>query len=427
MNVAFNVGPHNAVRRKLPMPDTDNLPQFRPFPKGGTANSSYDPKSCRLKLSDHAQPICGAADVCSRSETLAGTPLLRCARCNLVAYCCRDHQIKDHKRHKLYCRAMGDINAKDTAIQATLPPYFDGFFNDDDSMERMSVYLEHQTKKFDAVSTLGTQSESRFIMGRLALEYSQYFQFLDLPQDEDGLQAKFAFLLLDLGRFEDAFDFAMYWIRQGDCYAGDDEALREANRSFLVAIDEDQSEAERLGNTIVYGKSDEDTLFDNSIQAVECVVHQDFHVGLWLAVCVAKMQLLAKKYATYCTIAVMADKKVSSHLPQDVKNTINEFLIGNLPRKKAQMAALMLEIPLLLKTIHSNNAMVLPALVNPDCFNDWVVTQQGQGRDKEEIDGQPARVAQLLKCARATCIRTPGAMEYLQTIFGQTPAYWVYN
>jgi hypothetical protein len=51
---------------------------------------------------------------CKRGPiTGGGTILYKCAKCRIVQYCCREHQIHDWKFHKTWCRAVQQLVKQD--------------------------------------------------------------------------------------------------------------------------------------------------------------------------------------------------------------------------------------------------------------------------------------------------------------------------
>ena len=82
-----------------------------------------------------------------------------------------------------------------------------------------------------------------------------------------------------------------------------------------------------------------------------------------------------------------------------------------------------LDIPRLLKKIHRHNGTILPALVDPEPFNEW---KKRADEECDELRGDNAEVLVALEFgARDLLAQTAMGIYYLQSIFGKKPKYVV--
>jgi len=396
----------STVRMRLGMPD--KLP---PYPVFASENQAlhYDPQQSMLEL--EPSPVCG---VCKASTTSAGKPLLKCSRCKLVHYCCKDHQAEDYKkRHKSNCRFFDELEKR------IAPLVQEGVQEDPErDIDKFREFHHYREAKWQLLYEMGLKYRSKSILTQLCSEYNALFSRLnDLDYiNATALKAQFAFLLLILGRDEKAMHFCLYWIQVGEWYGNDDEKWRNFKETNCRQVHQAAEESSNTKDWIYGSGADlEGPMFLDFMEGMDWDLHQEFEPLLCLAMYIAKIRLLQKRCALICRAEFFSD---GSKLPGDIKDKIISYVDTN---QDIVGVTAKTDIPRLLKKIHRHHATLLPALINPEPFNEW---RKRGGEDK--LYGENAEVHIALEFgAKALLTKTVWGLGYIQRIFGKKPNYVV--
>jgi hypothetical protein len=386
------------MRRGMP----ENPPDFNPFSTSEEA-ARYDPPEKQTRST------CG---FCGVDKAADNKKLKKCSRCSLVYYCCQDHQVQDYKKqHKTTCRAIAELDRTIPLNKAKLNRDDSPYQDDED----FSDYIDSVHKRLGLVHEEARKQKSRPLYEKLVADYGELYRNEDL-EDWRQMKARFPLLLLELGRDKDAVRLCRFWFAESD-NDGYSELSDDEFDQILKPIYETRRNSKK--DEWVYGSaSGEEEIVKDFLAGKGCQHQRRMNTLLLLVICLAKMRLVAARFATYQRYKIFLSTKVGKKLGP-VKSIFEGMLFGEKIHQITEMQQLQQmqkQIPKLLCLIHDNNANVLPAILNPEPFYQQV--------DLEELqhwyaDAEHKEVNETLIFARDMWYRTPGAVNYLQGCSGR--------
>ena len=340
-----------------------------------------------------------------------GNPLLKCTRCKLVYYCSSSCQKEDFSSHKQICKRIQDLTnsvEKEAApLRSTREHIFGAgpidpvnlfeeevgnFWGMFDTRDYMRTRLALANEIHDGIAWDYETKES----WEAVLEHYQDMLRL-CSSDNLGLRFRFPFLLLNLNRDDDAFDFIRFWFKV-------DDGNLEARQSL---------HAESQVGDWLYGHQ-EDCRFLDIFE--ECPDARPEYMSLPLLVAVAciKMRLVAAFEASRKSIQQFQSTSGGKSL-EAVESVVSKNVLGD-DALQARMRAQQGQLDRILDLIHSNNATMLPALLNPQPLQSQPAPQYYSPRS-------PSECHSVLEDSCRVWARIPGSLEVLQARFGPNPTY----
>ena len=353
----------------------------------------------------HEEPYC--IKCCERSKETK--PLLRCSVCKLVFYCSEAHQKEDLSEHMKFCKYIGKLTDLIEKQAAALQRQYECVGRKKKRVNLFDVsvgnfwgiyntrgYMEARMMLADVIhdciaSDYGTKESFETVL-------RHYQDMLRLcSSDNLNLRFRFPYLLINVNRDDDAFDFIRYWMKA--------DSNNETNR--------EQSHADSVEGDWLYGHQ-EDCRFLDIFQECPDANLKYTDIAHLVALACIKMRLVA---ADKASIKSMEHFQLSAggEALSAVQSIVSENVIGDADFR-AKMEAQQAQLNRLLDLIHERNASMLPALLNPNPL-------RSQPSPEYLRSGSPSECHPILNDACRVWARIPGALEVLEGRFGRNPTY----
>ncbi|GAX27806.1 hypothetical protein FisN_13Hu087 [Fistulifera solaris] len=336
--------------------------------------------------------------------------LLCCARCRTAWYCNRSCQKAHYKEHQDICLCL----SKDQEhVEKLAIPLRSLRRDDDDSDDEPENVFEMQVGAFGQQEvTLPYMNSLRSLVTSFVvaaheadikqvwettLAHALELQRLDAigPQD---IRCMTPFMLLNLNRDDDAFDFMRHWMKI-------DDHNFDVQTTLMIRY-----AAVQKGQWIYPRKTN--SRFLDIFQECPDANDQNVPLGFLLALLAIKCRLLAT-YDVTCKSIDLAFATTGGKLIQEVQSEVTKMLFNetlmNIESQREQVERLVI-------MIHRNNPIMLPALLNPEPLVAKQYTWQGNS------DGASEVFFLIFHCARCL-IRVPGVRAMLEKRFGKCPSY----
>jgi MYND finger len=402
------------------------LPEFYPFKSMDDA-AKYNPHQSPFRT----KPTCA---VCFAERGNDGSTLKKCSRCSLVHYCSRDHQAHDYKKsHKDTCRTFAELDQ-------LIPPKKQRALdihnknNQDDDQEWLSCfasYVDAVLERCHLVHSVVRQHKSLALAEQLAMDYIDYFTHDD-PDDVRRKKARLGFLLLELGRDADAVRLCRFWfLSDHDTEFIDTARADQEYETFFRPIFQARSDCPRGQWCYGYATNNYGTqeIVENCWEGVR-YPPQDMDTLLLLVICIAKMKLVLRSYSMIGKYSAYTESTIGKRLEQEKSiNALIKSMIFGHDETSSQafqdLKRVQKQIPDLLRLIHDHNAILLPAIINPEPFKEQIENgNNGAKHSHSKFEHQ--QVTEALHYARDLLIHgTPGALTYLQNALGIKPKYFI--
>jgi hypothetical protein len=400
------------------------LPEFYPFKSMDDA-AEYNPHQSRFRT----KPACV---VCFAERGKDGSTLKKCSRCSLVHYCGRDHQAQDYKKsHKDTCRTCAELDQSIPQKKQRVMNIHSNNNNDDDQkwLSFFASYVDAVLERCHLVHSVVRQHKSLALAEQLAMDYIDYFTHDD-PDDVRRKKARLGFLLLELGRDADAVRLCRFWFLSDHDTAFIDTARADQEyQTFFRPIFQARSDCSRGEWCYGYVNTNAEEIVENCWEGVR-YPPQDMDTLLLLVICIAKMNLVVSNYSRIGKYSAYMESTMGKRLEQEkgINSVIKSMVFGNDETSSQafqDLKRVQKQIPDLLRLIHDHNAILLPALINPEPFHEQIKNvNKGVKHSHSKFEHQ--QVHEALHYARDLLIHgTPGALTYLQNALGIKPKYFI--
>ncbi len=323
-----------------------------------------------------------------------------CSHCQTAWYCSR-HCRKAHynKGHKQICCVIVEAQNRVNRMAIPLRRLFETQVGNFISFRETRAYLEACCDLMDLFVQAAQTAASNDVWEK-ALFYALEVQRLEATGLVE-VRSVNPFLLLNLHRDDDAFNFMRYWMKS--------QGTLEETRDSLLPF-----HAGTQKGDWIYPREPK-CRFLNFFETCPDRNDRNVPVEFLVALLIIKCRILVAIGAT-CKSANLALGSVNGQRIHEVHSTVTEMVIdGELVNIESQRQ----QADQLVDAIHRENAIILPAILNPAPLLNSELPQSG------------ARAAQceealnvLMYCARCL-LRVSGAKEMLERRFGHNPSYSV--
>ncbi|GAX17186.1 hypothetical protein FisN_10Lh034 [Fistulifera solaris] len=355
---------------------------------------SYEGKDPRLQ----EVPCCATCH--SRP---AAKLLMCCSRCKTAWYCSKECQTADYESsHKSLCvsiaRTLKQVQQRTVPLRSTIIDVFlepQNFFESQvglfgqfyQAQEYMTARRHLVELYVQAANIVETKS-----VWEKALSHALELMRLDY---RDVIETRYVipFILLNLNRDDDAFDFIRYWMK-----------IDLNDRSKLFDLMNRHFES-REGEWI-YPRN-QNCRFRDVFEECANVNDRKAPLAFLVALLIIKCRIVATYDAT-CGSMDLAFGTTSGQRIQEVQSTVKELILdGALVNIQSQRQ----QVERLLNVIQRRNAIILPAFLNPTPL----LAKKWQNAPNEAL--------LVLLHGTGCFVRVPGAKAMLEERFGKEPSY----
>ncbi|GAX12621.1 hypothetical protein FisN_13Lh086 [Fistulifera solaris] len=350
---------------------------------------SYEGKDLRLQT----VPWCAAC----HSRPTKG--LLCCASCRTAWYCNSTCQKAHYKSHKEICvtvaRNLNILDEQAELLRNAEEAYFETQIGAFGRYHPTLIYMGALKDVVKSLVRAAQASEMQCVWER-AFDYTLELQRLDVLAPLDS-QALTAFILLNLHRDDDAFDFIRSWMQT-------DLTGHETARELAMRHDGIQK-----GEW--FFPREKNSRYLNMFEVCPNVDYRSVPVAFLVVLLVIKCRLVAAYDAT-CKSIDLALATTDGQRIQEVKELVTDMLIN---KKLMNIVSQRKQVVWLVNAIHGNNAIMLPAILNPEPLLEKY--------SREGTQDQAAEAFFTLFYGVPCLIRIPGVEAMLEQRFGKKPFY----
>ncbi|GAX21659.1 hypothetical protein FisN_29Hu097 [Fistulifera solaris] len=353
-------------------------------------SSAYDGKDrCFLE-----QPRCAA---CYARPV---TGLWCCSRCHTIWYCSSHCQKADYQfGHKTICLKVARnrklveqeaVPLRDTRLRPGEEPknLFETQVGILGQYYVADTYMLARLNLVKSYWQAADATENKHVWEK-ALFHALELLRLDVSGAPDLLTI-IPFILLNLHRDDDAFDFMRYWI------SIEGETMEEIQRLTLQSQEGDW----------IYPR-EKDCRYGNMFDTFPSAPYNlDLPLAFFVALLIIKCRIVATYDAIYRSIDVAFTTESGLRI-QEVQSTVAEMLIDD---AVVDIDSQRQQVDELVNVIHRHNSILLPAILNPVPLS----------TNKEHASSE---VAFVFLYSIRFFYRVPGAKQMLEKRFGKNPSY----
>jgi hypothetical protein len=256
--------------------------------------------------------------------------------------------------------------------------------------EATQVYLTVRKDLMKVYMGAAFEPQSKVLYEK-ALYHALEIQRLDSHKSSE-VRYMTPFMLVNLHRDDDAFDFIRCWLNT--------DLSRQLDR-VAVAM---RHFASKEGDWIY--PREKNCRFLDIFDECPDVDNRDAPLSFLMALLIIKLRIVATYDATHRSIALAFDTTGGERI-QEVQESVQEWLVDerlvNIDRQRQQVERL-------LDVIHRNNPLMLPAFLNPIPYLE---------PDSKSLQGHSAEVSKSLIYCLRTFLRVPGVEAMLKQRFGK--------
>lgn len=371
-------------------------------------------------------PYCG---VCfkKRAEDESSPPLLRCSRCKILHYCSRECQKEDWNEHRTPCKRIQQfqqvvereaavLRHTNAHIIGPAPPenLFETHVGSFWGMFDTRDYMRARLRLADEIHDLAWEYETVQAWEQAIQHYQEMLRLC--ASDNLGLRGRFPFLLLNVNRDDDAFDFIRHWTKRlhGSYDNGDDDDDADADRHGNEEDDEQEEEDDNPVESIHRNSSEGDWIYPRNPDCRFLDLYEEMtgintryqELNTLVALAVIKMRLVAAWEAQKRTIQLFRATPQGARIHPSVGSVLTEMISGD-GSLQAKMADQRRQLDRILDIIQENNPTVLPGLLNPGPL-------LSEPEPMSYTHGSPEEAYFAVAYAKRSWARIPGALALLQ-------------
>lgn len=332
-----------------------------------------------------------------------------CSRCRTAWYCSKECQKAHYKSHKENCMHVARnlklveqlaVPLNSLRLDAISPPenVFKrqvGLFS---QWGETRAYISARRGLVEAYWCTANEVEIKDVWDKAAFHALETVR-LDALGSTD-VRFMIPFLLLNLHRDDDVFDFIRHWTKRNVI---NPENVNETLLHHALSQEGDW----------IYPR-EKNCRFLDIFKECPNVNGRDMHLAYLVALLVIKCRIIATYDAACRSIDLSFQTKAGQRI-EEVRDEVKEMLTGetlfNMENQRQQIERLM-------DVIHRNNHAMLPSILNPDPL-------LGDNSHRSVVQGQPSEALFVLRHCVGCFLRVPGAQEMLEKRFGKHPTYTV--
>jgi hypothetical protein len=355
--------------------------------KRSLRNDTIDPD--KVPAFDGKDPRLEEGSWCAKCHSRRESGLRCCSRCKTAWYCNAKCQEADYESHKSLCvsiaRTLKKVNKLTSPLRNTINDIFlepQNFFESQVGLfgqfYESQAYLTTRRELVELYAQAGNILETKCVWEK-ALSHALELLRLDF-RDVNNTRYAIPFILLNLNRDDDAFDFIRYWMNNHHFESQEGEWIYPRN---------------------------ENCRYLDIFKEVSWVNDRNATLAFLVALLIIKFRIVATYDAT-CGSIDLAFGTSNGQRIQEIQCTVKEMLLDetlmNIENQREQVERLV-------NVIHRRNAIILPAILNP------VPLLGKKWRDA------PDEALFVLLHGTGCLIRVPGAQTLLEQRFGKAPPY----
>jgi hypothetical protein len=273
-------------------------------------------------------------------------------------------------------------------VNSVLEDYFETQVSDFGNCPETQMYLATRHALIDTYETAALEVKIREVCEK-ALFHALAVLRLDAG---DGIETRYVtpFILLNLHRDDDAFDFIRYWMK----ITG-----QETTEEFWIRLQTQEGEW-------TYQR-EKNCRFLDIYQEVPTANEHNVPLAFLMAILIIKLRIVATYDATCRSIDLAFQTTGGRHIHM-IQNAVKDILLGDRVKMIENQRQ---QVERLINVIHDNNRYIFSLIVDP-------VPQITLVAPSDRIRGRPSEAEFVLRyCIRCNS-RIPGVMEMLERRFG---------